>query len=212
MTESSQPYEFVCRDCRTSLQVAQPGAILCPNCGWKGEFYAFPDAIPLEINQPENALPENAVCLHHPNKKAMHTCSATGDYICALCAIELDGAVYGVEYLNSTAGRQKIREIYKCILKRPDRIILVYFITLIIPIINIATSALAVVWIFHGYSLHRQATKAHETDPLYARAVTKRALRLYFFFLTLALILWVAAVILIAYNLATGSPPFQFPR
>ena len=101
MTETIAPTtEFGCPGCGSLLSLAQPGSTRCPRCGWKGEVYTFsPKAV--EVSAAETALPDEATCIHHPSKKATAVCAGTGDYICSLCAIEVDGQTYSAQYIDS---------------------------------------------------------------------------------------------------------------
>src|SRR5580658_2840979 len=92
---------FVCPRCGLALAADKPAqpSIACTRCNWTGEAYHF-WRLPADVTSAEAALPEDAVCIHHPRKKAVAVCAGTGDYVCSLCAIELNGQTYSAEYLN----------------------------------------------------------------------------------------------------------------
>ena len=93
MTQAATVTEFICPGCTRTLATAEQGSTSCPECGWHGEVYRFvPMAV--QINAAETALPDEATCIHHPSKKATAVCAGSGDYICSLCAIDVEGQTY----------------------------------------------------------------------------------------------------------------------
>src|SRR3712207_1092454 len=81
---------FACPSCRAPLDPPAPGRTLCPRCDWRGEAYLFTAKV-LAVEAAEAALPDDATCAHHPRKRATAVCAGTGDYVCSLCAVELEG-------------------------------------------------------------------------------------------------------------------------
>ena len=47
-------------------------------------------------------------------------CSGSGDYVCELCRIDVDGKIYSAGYL-SASGRDMLPNKYKPYIRRPDR-------------------------------------------------------------------------------------------
>ena len=69
---------FDCPGCFTPLDLEVEGRrIICPNCGWKGVVTLF-DPVELQIEQSQEAMPDDATCVHHPNKRAEKVCDGTG--------------------------------------------------------------------------------------------------------------------------------------
>ena len=67
------------------------------NCG--SRFHAFP--FPALLSQPVSlvaselsASEEEAACFEHASKKAVAACHRCGRFVCALCRMEADGAVW----------------------------------------------------------------------------------------------------------------------
>ena len=81
---------FECPGCGEELAGEQGGRSRCPLCGWQGEAYLF-RPLAVKVERAKEALPEDAVCAHHPTKQAVEVCAGTGDYICSLCAVKLEG-------------------------------------------------------------------------------------------------------------------------
>src|SRR5207248_2157926 len=107
----------VCPSCSREFQGPFLGSQACAFCGWIGEVYVF-DPLPSTLDRAEQALPEDSVCMHHPSKKATAICAGTGDYICALCAVDLNGQTYSASYLGN-AGKEKVGTAFDRYLERP---------------------------------------------------------------------------------------------
>lgn len=184
---------FTCPSCRLTLKLPEPGAVVCGTCGWRGEAYLF-SPIQTEIRRAESARPDDATCIHHPSKRATATCSGTGDYICALCAVEIKGKTYSVQYLEN-AGKQKVTEAYAPVLPRPDRVINLYLLTIFIPGVNYVTIPLAPLWVAHAFVLRARAKRMRDNDPMYARLVSRLRISVHLIVLVLVLIVWIGAAL-----------------
>lgn len=167
---------FDCPKCKTPVEPAPPTEFIarddhlhhCRSCGWQGQIFAF-NPIEHKIEYAQAAMADDAVCLHHPTKRATTVCAGTGDYICSLCAIELDGKIYGAHYL-STAGIEVARMAFTNRLPRPDSEVLIACITSI-PFFYVSP------FIF-CYGLWRliEAFKLRRTNPLFAQVVSVQRL------------------------------------
>jgi len=116
------------------------------------------------------AMPDDATCAHHPSKRASATCAGSGDYICPLCAVELNGQTFSAQYLES-AGKQTAGKAFERYLDRPDRA---------------ASQAIILSFLFAGcffvgpiavpYAIYQffRMLKLRRSDPFYARLVTRR--------------------------------------
>src|SRR5262245_48239980 len=82
--------QFICPGCAAVLQPGPEVHVLCPACQWTGQAYLF-QPVATRVDLAETALPDDAVCAHHPGKRAVAVCAGTGDFICALCAIDVGG-------------------------------------------------------------------------------------------------------------------------
>jgi len=61
-----------------------------------------------------------AVCAHHPDFRAVAICEGSGDFVCALCAAEVGGHPYSVQFLEK-AGPDFFDKKFRRALPRPDR-------------------------------------------------------------------------------------------
>ena len=110
---------FACPHCKTQLETPSGVESYCPRCQWTGTAHLF-HAIPVTAQRAEEALPDDATCTHHPAKMAVTVCEGTGDFVCALCHVELDGRSYSIQYLDK-GGRDKAAKAFDRYLNRPDR-------------------------------------------------------------------------------------------
>src|SRR3569623_704123 len=133
MTEAVAASEIICPKCAWAYAPAQPGATECPHCHWRGKAYTFSPR-QVEIVSAETAIADDAACLHHPRKKAVAVCAGTGDYICSLCAIELNGTTYSAQYLNA-GGKETVGKAFDRTIKRPDTQVYTYLLCCFIPYI-----------------------------------------------------------------------------
>ena len=131
----------------------------CYLCSWRGSaYFCHPknsDAAPAEA-----ARLEDAVCAHHPGKKAVAICAGSGDYICSLCKVELNGNVYSVQYLDR-GGKEVASKAFANKMLRPDRkmsyaFLLSWFMPIVFPIIAI-----------YNIVQFRQVLRQRREDPIY---------------------------------------------
>lgn len=186
---------FACPGCGALLATTAPGATLCPRCNWTGEVYHF-NPRQITADSAEAALPEDATCMHHPSKKATAVCAGTGDYICSLCAVDIEGQTFSAEYLNS-AGNKKARKAFNRMLPRPDKFVYTYLIFLFVPYVNFILIPFAFLWIPHGFILYRRALKMRDEDPLFARLMSRWDVVAIPLLLTLVAIGWVIGAVAI---------------
>jgi hypothetical protein len=90
------PYPLECGWCGERRQVDISDASLqvaCPACESPTQvrlFPAFRRRIAVEQGEAVRSEEESS-CYFHPEKRAASPCSACGRYLCALCAVELEG-------------------------------------------------------------------------------------------------------------------------
>lgn len=177
-----------CAGCNSPLVPDVSGPLRCPHCNWHGEAYVFaPRAV--EAKPAEAALTDDATCVHHPRKKAVAVCAGTGDYICSLCAVDVDGQTYGAEYLNA-AGKEKASKAFDRILPRPDSQIVLYLILIFIPYVNAVAVALAFVWIPHAFFLYFKALRLRRENEIFRRVCGRARVVTLPILLSLYALLW----------------------
>jgi hypothetical protein len=178
---------FDCPKCSERLFVESSGPATCPDCGWSGEAYLL-KALKERVEPAPDALPEKAVCAHHPTKQAWAVCAGTGDYICSLCAVEVGGRIYGAGYLDR-AGRETLEKTYSRHLARPDATV-VYLLLASFLIFFLAPALLPFAAV-----RYYQAVKLRGSDPIYRRVFTVPDMIIKGLLL-LALILFTALIII----------------
>jgi hypothetical protein len=181
--------------CRAPLSPPYNGPIECGMCRWKGELYVF-DPLPVAVEHAEQALPEDSCCIHHPTKKAAAICAGTGDYICTLCAVELNGETYSAAYLD-TAGKEKIGKAFDRYLERPDNTIVTLLICCFIPYVNFVLIPTAFVWIPYAVFLYFKCLRMRRENPLFARVFGKARVVTIPILLGVFSLAWVGVVIAI---------------
>ncbi len=208
MTQVATVTEFACPGCATPLSSPEQGPSVCPTCRWKGEVYRF-SPLAVQINAAESALPDEATCMHHPSKKATTVCAGTGDYICSLCAIEVEGQTYSAQYIDS-GGKKNLNAAFAQTLPRPDRRINIYLaMAIVVPYINIVMIALGFLWIPHGFILHRRARQMRRENPLFKRVMATSTLIIQPIVLALAGIGWIVMVVAIVFALLGKGCPWR---
>ena len=196
MTQTAAYPAFPCPTCSAMLSTPAPGATACPRCGWAGEAYLF-NPKPITAAAAEMALPDDAACLHHPSKRATAVCAGTGDYICSLCSVEIEGNTYSAQYLDA-GGRAKAAKAFDRKLPRPDRYIYTYLILLFVPYVNFILIPFTFLWVPHAYILYRRALKERRENPLFARLMSKRDVIVLPTLVSIVAIAWLAGVIALA--------------
>jgi hypothetical protein len=195
MTQAIAIAEFACPHCGAALGLPELNKpqTLCPNCRWSGQVYLF-SRVPVDTMTAETALPEDAKCVHHTRKKATTICAGTGDYICSLCAIELNGQTYSADYL-SHGGKETIGKAFSRTLSRPDSQIRLYLIALIIiPYVNAVLAAFAFLWVPHAFILYSRALRMRKEDPLFARLMSPASVVILPILLSLVAVAWIVVV------------------
>ena len=177
--------------CRGTMTPAIGGTFLCDICRLEVKAELFNTIAPV-IHAPEIATSEDATCVYHPHKKAVTVCQGTGNFICALCAVEVKGKTYSVQYLESKAGKKAADEMANRYLPRPDRVVTNLFVALFIPYANAVVFILFPLWAVYGYLQCGKMAKMRREDALYhdligsARIVTAAVL------ISIVLVGWLA--------------------
>ena len=184
---------FACPGCRTPLAPPGPGPTSCPHCQWRGEVYLF-NAKALNVVAAETALPEDAACAHHPRKRATAVCAGTGDYICALCAVDLNGQTYSAQYLDA-GGKEKATQAFDRKLARPDVYVYTYLVCIFIPYVNFVLIPFVPIWVPHAFVLYFRSLRMRRENPLFARLMSGTAVFLIPFLLVLVSVLWIVGLI-----------------
>jgi hypothetical protein len=156
-----------CPGCGRHIETSGAGATRCAFCGWRGDIFLF-NPLPVTVEHSEQALAEDATCMHHPTKKAVAVCAGTGDYICALCSVDLNGQTFSAAYLNA-GGKDKASKAFARHLDRPDNLIISMMIACFIPYVNFIFIPAAIFWIPYAVYLYIKALRMRRTDPLFAR-------------------------------------------
>lgn len=195
MPEAQAVSDFLCPGCGVMLAPAASGEIKtrCPNCRWKGDVYLF-QRLPIDASTAESALPEDATCIHHPTKKATAICAGTGDYICSLCTIDLNGQTYSAHYLDH-GGKETMGKAFAKSIPRPDGQIRLYLIALIIiPYVNAVLAATVFLWLPHAFILYFRALKMRREDKVFARLMSPASVIVLPVLLCLVGIAWLIGV------------------
>ena len=128
--------------------------------------------VALETSKAAAALPEDATCVHHPDKRADSVCEGTGDFICGLCAVEVDGRTFSAQHL-SAAGKGKARKAFERYLPRPDSTVATFLLLCFVPYINCFWMLGAPVWVVLGYMKLASAYRMRREDPFFARVASR---------------------------------------
>ena len=155
-----------CPKCASVHANVPDGDVVCGDCRWRGNVRVF-EPLSVEIQEAKAALPDNAVCIHHPSKLATAVCLGTGDFICDLCRVDLKGQAYSVQYLEA-GGKEKMEETYRTKLPRPDRAATMYLVLTIFPY----TFFLAFIWLPLGVFSLAKTIRRRRTDKLFRRVCT----------------------------------------
>jgi hypothetical protein len=201
MSQALAISQFACPGCDAILATPAQGTVRCSACQWQGDVFLF-WRIPVNSATAESALPEDATCIHHPRKKATATCAGTGDYICSLCAVELNGQVYSAQYLDK-GGKEKLGSSFERYLPRPDSQIGLYLLLSFIPYVNVAAIPFAFLWIPHGFVLYFRALRLRRENPLYRRLIGVMTVVIYPILLGLFAVGWLAGVVALLYVLTS---------
>jgi len=146
---------FDCPKCSAALEPISGPHTLCSACGWIGDVYLY-RPLAAQAQGPEEALPEDATCVHHPTKRAVAVCAGAGDYVCSLCAIEIDGETYSAQFLNK-GGKEKLSKAFDRYLERPDRAVATYLVvTLLLSFAAIITVPVAIYYFVKWMRVRKQ--------------------------------------------------------
>jgi len=163
MAAASPTTAFDCPRCGERLVPEAEGATSCPSCRWQGEAYLC-NPVVAEVEAARAALPDDATCVHHPTKQAVAVCAGSGDYVCSLCAITLDGETYSAQYLNKV-GKKKVEKAFERHLARPDRALALYLVVCLVISLSVPICLpLAIVSLV-------KMIRQRRTDPLYRQVV-----------------------------------------
>ena len=142
----------------------------CRKCRWYGDVY---DCHPKDIDDgpAEIARLEDAVCANHPGKKAIAVCAGTGDYICSLCRVELNGKDYSVQYLDR--GGKAIADVsFARHLPRPDKVVTT------LALLSLWIGFLSPIFIIVSTVFFRRAARLRRENDLYRDAAPWRRVKL----------------------------------
>lgn len=190
--------KLTCPTCSDELVVTDSLAASCINCGWSGKAFLF-QPLDAKVEFAQDALPDDATCVHHPRKRATATCSGSGDYVCALCCIEIEGKPYSAQYLD-TAGKDAIGEAFDRFLPRPDRTVARFLLLCFAFPLNVYWLMGAPIWIPIGYFGLMKASRLRHQNVMYHEAVSKR--KLVFLGVVLTVFTAVAALVLVSITAA----------
>ena len=114
------PHPDICPECHAAglMESDAAGEVFCGNC--RRVLLRRDFRPPPPDDRPEEALPDMAVCAHHPAKRAVAVCAGTGDFICSLCRVDHNGKIYSLQYLDG-GGRELPDLAFERYLDRPDR-------------------------------------------------------------------------------------------
>ena len=190
-----------CPGCRTALTTDQSGLNRCPTCGWAGEIYLFHPAA-MSTDSAQLALPDDATCIHHPRKRATAVCAGTGDYICSLCSVDLNGKTYSAQYLEA-GGKEKASKAFDRKLDRPDSKAVLYLALPLIPYVNLVALAFGFILFPHGFVLLARARRLRHEDPVYFQLISPLRLGVITILMAFYSVGWFAGVVAIVYAIAS---------
>ena len=124
------------------------------------------------VDRVDAATEQHAICAHHPENRAVAECAGTGNYICALCAVDIDGVTYSVQFLDSTAGKALVAERFASSLPRPDRLVWHLLAFLCVLPITIVMIFLSFIWVPVAFIYWVKAIRVRRDNELYRRIVS----------------------------------------
>ena len=106
-----------CPECRAALAdgwLNQPNLLACPSC--RTDIMVEPSPALGRSSSGSSTvelatLADEAVCFHHPQKKAVLACEGCGRFVCALCDCDLNGRHYCPNCLETGKKKGKIRDL-----------------------------------------------------------------------------------------------------
>lgn len=123
------------------------------------------------LDRVDTASNQHAVCAHHPGHSAVAICAGTGNYICGLCTVDIDGATYSVQFLDSAAGKSLLAERFANSLPRPDRMVWQLQACLLIPLFTAILLLFAFVFVPLGAIYWIKVIRLRQRNALYRRIV-----------------------------------------
>jgi hypothetical protein len=199
-----QPIDLAECRCPVCSGVIRPstngGATACPMCRWTGDVFLF-KRFPVDARSAEAALPEDATCIQHPTKKATAICAGTGDYICALCAIDVNGQTYSAQYL-SNKGKDTASKAFDRYLPRPDNTAYLLIVcSIIAPYVNAVLLATAGFWVPYAFYVYTKSLRMRRENDLFRRAMPTSRVFTIPIGLGIIGLCWIAMVIALLYFL-----------
>ena len=87
-------------------------AAVCTLCGAENRAHVFPAAFqsPASVST-ETALEGEAACFDHPSKRAAAACQQCGRFVCQLCAVALEEAIWCPSCVAAGAGRARAAKL-----------------------------------------------------------------------------------------------------
>jgi ribosomal protein L37AE/L43A len=172
MAVAADTTRFTCPQCSTQLEAARAEHDRrgCVSCGWKGTVLLFRPVSP-PVEHAKAALPADATCVHHPVNRAVEVCAGTGDYICSLCSIEIDGTTYSAQHIDSV-GADKIGKAFDRHLIRPDSTVVLYLLLCFVPYVNFIWIIGTPAWVVLGFRKLLECTRLRAEDALMARLIS----------------------------------------
>jgi len=200
-----------------AVNVELPAALRCPIegctrtlvqregkwfCGKHDAYFSVEEFTPsrLTVDRIEGASEQHAICAHHPEHRAVAVCAGTGNYICALCAVDIDGTPYSVQFLDSAAGKTVLDQRFASSLSRPDRVVWQLLACVLVLPISAFMIFPAFIWVPVGFIYWVKALRLRRQNALYGQLVR----RWHVGFMLSALLLWAAAGVLIWCALLLG--------
>ena len=144
----------------------------CARCQLRFVHVGF-NPLPWRGDAVDAASEEHAICAHHPEHKATAICQGSGNYICPLCAVEIDGKTYSVQFLDSPPGRHIIVQKFNSMIPRPDRMAWRLLIYVLLPPITFVMLYLSFIWIPVAIYYYVKAIRQRRGDILFRRIFTK---------------------------------------
>lgn len=110
---------------------------------------------------------DHAICATHPTKRAIATCAGSGDYICSLCRVRIDGKDYSVHYVDRAVNDKKSPLVINT-LNRPDRMVRNMLI------LSVFLFPLSLVFFVISFLNVNKVNQLRVENPLFAEVVSPR--------------------------------------
>jgi len=162
-----------CPVCGHPIRARENEEIQCDACKWSGRALVF-RPVNLRVAQGAAAMDDDAVCAHHPGKRAVAVCTGTGNFICDLCMVDVGGKPYSTQYLDS-GGKAVADTMYDRHLPRPDQVVS----TVLVLGIIIGCGMFGPLILLIGLLKLSEAKRLRASNALYARIVSAGRLSFY---------------------------------